>query len=174
MKREPSRPRTRTSPRRSRSSSPESSSPEPSEIFSLSERETFTLGETLGRSLRGGETILLCGDLGTGKTVFARGLAAGLGIDPLEVGSPTFILVDRHEGRLTLFHADLYRLETESDMLDLGLDEFAAAGAVVVVEWGERLPFTAREGATEVRIRDLGDDSRSIRIGKPEILSGES
>ena len=135
-----------------------------SEIYSLSEAETFKYGETLGRTLSGGETILLEGELGAGKTVFARGIAAGLGIDPKEVGSPTFILVDRHFGRITLFHADLYRLDRAEDMFDLALEEFAASGAVVVVEWGERLPLELREGALEVRFTDLGDDSRRITI----------
>jgi len=108
--------------------------------------------------------ILLEGELGAGKTVFARGIAAGLGIDPADVGSPTFILVDRHLGRLTLFHADLYRLDREDDVFDLALDEFAAAGAVVVVEWGERLPAALSEGALIVRIADLGDDTRRITV----------
>ena len=78
--------------------------------------------------------ILLQGELGTGKTVFARGIASGLGIDPAQVGSPTFILVDKHPGRLTMYHADLYRIDSEEDMFDLSLDEFADVGSVVVVE----------------------------------------
>ena len=135
------------------------------EIYSLSEAETFAYGEALGRTLKGGEMILLEGELGAGKTVFARGIAAGLGIDPAEVGSPTFILVDRHAGRLALFHADLYRLDQQSEIFDLGLDEFAAMGAVVVVEWGERLPPVLSQGALRVRIADLGDDTRRITIG---------
>jgi len=134
------------------------------EVFSLSEEETFRLGEALGRSLRGGEIILLQGELGTGKTVFARGIAAGLGIDPSEVGSPTFILVDRHLGRRTLYHADLYRLDREEEIYDLALDEYSAAGAIVVVEWGERLPAVLREGALTVRLTDLGDDTRRIVV----------
>ena len=135
------------------------------EVFSLSEAETFAYGETVGRTLSAGQMILLRGELGTGKTVFTRGIASGLGVDPADVGSPTFILVDRYEGRLVLYHADLYRVDREEDMFALGLDEFAALGAVVVVEWGERLPPPLREGAIEVRFTDLGDDSRKITIG---------
>lgn len=186
MKRDPARKRSRSSSRSrrppsrtTRPSRPDGHGvklepPPPSEIFTLSEDETFAIGETLGRSLRGGETLLLSGDLGAGKTVFARGVAAGLGINPRDVASPTFILVDKHEGRLTLFHADLYRLENETDMLELGLEEFASSGAVVVVEWGERLPAAAREEAIEVRIRDLGDNTRSILVGKPPADPRES
>jgi len=136
------------------------------DLYSLSEAETLKLGEALGRTLKGGEMILLQGELGSGKTVFARGVASGLGIDPVDVGSPTFILVDRHEGRLILYHADLYRIDREEEMFDLGLDEFAAAGAAVVVEWGERLPAVLQQGAIMVRIADLGDDSRKITISR--------
>ena len=140
------------------------------QLYSLSEEETFHFGESLGRTLSGEELILLQGELGTGKTVFARGIASGLGIDPDEVGSPTFILVDKHVGRLTMYHADLYRLDREEDMFDLSLDEFADVGSVVVVEWGERLPVPLREGALEVSFTDLGDDSRRITIRKPAPL----
>ena len=136
------------------------------QLYSLSETETARYGEALGRTLSGGEMILLQGELGTGKTVFARGIAAGLGIDPAQVGSPTFVLVEKHAGRLTLFHADLYRLDRTEDMFDLSLDEFADAESVVVVEWGERLPDALREGALEVTFTDLGDDSRRITIGR--------
>ena len=134
------------------------------DLYSLSESETFKLGEALGRTLAPGATVLLVGELGTGKTVFARGIASALGIDPREVGSPTFILVDRHPGRLTLYHADLYRLDRVEEVLDLGLDEFAASGAVLVVEWGEKMPASMRAAAIEVRLTDLGDDSRRLKI----------
>lgn len=149
----------RSAPRRKPPTSPDRA------LYSLSESETFGYGEALGRTLAGGETVLLNGELGAGKTVFTRGIASALGINPHDVGSPTFILVDRHEGRLTLYHADLYRLDRTEDVLDLGLDEFAALGGVVVVEWGEKMPAPLREGAIEVRLVDLGDDSRKITVG---------
>src|SRR5262249_55578745 len=123
---------------------------------SRSEADTFALGEALGATLRPGEIVSLEGELGAGKTVFARGIAAALGIDPRDVGSPTFIIVDRHEGRLTLYHADLYRIDREEEVLDLGLDEFAAQGAVLVVEWGERLPPELHAAAVVARISDPG------------------
>jgi tRNA threonylcarbamoyladenosine biosynthesis protein TsaE len=131
------------------------------------EEETLRIGAALGRSLTGGEIILLEGELGAGKTVLARGIASGLGVDPAEVGSPTFIIVDRHRGRLTLYHADLYRLDREEEMFDLALDELAGEDAALVIEWGERLPAPLREGAIEVRIVDLGDDTRRITIVTP-------
>jgi tRNA threonylcarbamoyladenosine biosynthesis protein TsaE len=132
-----------------------------------SEAETFALGEALGRTLRGGEIVSLEGELGAGKTVFARGIAAALGIDPRDVGSPTFIIVDRHEGRPTLYHADLYRLDREEEVLDLGLDELATQGAVLVVEWGERLPADLHASAVVVRISDPDQDTRAIAVIRP-------
>ena len=138
--------------------------PGSAEIYTLAEEETFAYGEALGRSLKGGELILLQGELGAGKTVFARGIAAGLEIDPANVGSPTFILMDRYEGRLTLYHADLYRLDSEDDMFDLALDEFAATGAVVVVEWGERLGDLAPGELLEIVMTFAGDDERAIEF----------
>jgi len=131
---------------------------------SASEADTFALGKELGSALHGGEIVVLEGELGAGKTVYARGIAAALGIDPRDVGSPTFIIVDRHQGRLTLYHADLYRLDREEEVLDLGLDELATKEAVLVVEWGERLPAELRASAIVVRISDPGEESRTISV----------
>jgi tRNA threonylcarbamoyladenosine biosynthesis protein TsaE len=142
--------------------------PPPAARPSRSEAETFALGEALGATLRAGEIVSLEGELGAGKTVFARGIAAALGIDPREVGSPTFIIVDRHEGRLVLYHADLYRLDREEEVLDLGLDELAAQGAVLAVEWGERLPADLHAAAIVVRISDPGENDRAITIARPD------
>ena len=72
-----------------------------------------------------------------GKTVFAKGVAEGLGVDPDEVGSPTFVLVSPHEGRLRLYHVDLYRIERQEEMFELGLEDCLSADSVIVVEWGE-------------------------------------
>ncbi len=141
-------------------------------VFSLSDDETFDLGRSLGRSLHGGELILLEGDLGLGKTTFTKGLAAGIGIDPDTVSSPSFTLVHEYrDGRLPMFHVDLYRLEQPDDeMGTLGIEEILAAGGVVVVEWGERLPPYLRRGALRVKLHDLGEGSRRIEIiaeGRP-------
>jgi len=135
-------------------------------VFSLSEEETFELGRSTARSLRGGELLLLEGDLGLGKTVFARGVAVGLGIAVDEVSSPSFALIQEYRGgRLTMFHVDLYRLgEDEEQLQTLGLDELIAAGGVVVVEWGEKLPPFYRRTAVVVRFHDVGEDSRRIEV----------
>ena len=135
-------------------------------VFSLSEEETMDLGRGLGRALKGGELLLLQGDLGYGKTVFTRGVAAALGIIAEEVSSPSFTLVHEYKGgRVPLFHIDLYRLEApEEEVGALGIEEILAAGGVVLVEWGEKLPPFLRRGATTIRFHDVGEGSRRIEI----------
>jgi tRNA threonylcarbamoyladenosine biosynthesis protein TsaE len=134
-------------------------------LVTRSEAETAAAGEALARSLPDGGVVLLVGDLGAGKTSFVRGMAAGLGIDPGEVSSPTFTLVQVYRGRQTLYHADLYRLEgAEPD--DLGLEELAGdRGAVMAIEWAEKLRRSF-PNAVVVEIEDLGGEVRSIRIGR--------
>jgi tRNA threonylcarbamoyladenosine biosynthesis protein TsaE len=132
-------------------------------VVLTSEAETTALAATLAKALPTGGVVLLFGDLGAGKTCFVRGLVEGLGLDPGDVSSPTFTLIQVYRGGRTLYHVDLYRLAPgEAD--DLGLDELAAEpGAVLAIEWAEKLtrPFP---DAVEVRIDDLGDDRRRIAI----------
>lgn len=139
-------------------------------IASRSEEETISCGRRLAGRLRGGELVSLAGDLGTGKTVFVRGLAAGLGIDPREVTSPSFSLVQRYEGRLTLVHVDLYRLGSADELREESIDELRRPDSVVAVEWAERLGALIAADAIRVLIRDEGDDRRSIQIDWPEVL----
>src|SRR6188768_3321387 len=107
-------------------------------IETNSETETSAAGESLARSLKPGDVVLLYGDLGAGKTAFVRGLARGLGASSDDVSSPTFTLVQEYRGsRVTLHHVDLYRLK-EIEVDDLGLDELTLGPAVVAVEWAER------------------------------------
>lgn len=115
------------------------------------EEETRALGRTLARELAPDGVLLLSGNLGSGKTVLARGIGEGLGIDPREVQSPTFTLIREHEGSGgRLVHVDLYRLEPEQTAA-LGLEELLAGPGVKVVEWAERLPF-AVPGARVMRL----------------------
>ena len=107
------------------------------EVLSGAEAETEAAGERLASTLVAGDVVLLEGQLGAGKTAFVRGLARGLGSDPEEVASPTFVLLTAYPGPLTLHHADLYRLEPE-EVADLGLDELISGDGVVAVEWAER------------------------------------
>jgi tRNA threonylcarbamoyladenosine biosynthesis protein TsaE len=137
-------------------------------VLTHSEEQTASIGRELGASVGPGSVVLLCGDLGAGKTAFARGLAEGLGIPPSEVSSPTFTIIQEYRrGRLPLFHVDLYRLNDPREIDDLGLDEIAQSG-VLVIEWAEKLPEGARltntDGVVSVRI-DYGDgDERHITV----------
>lgn len=130
-------------------------------IVTASDAETEAVGARLADRLGPGARVLLYGELGAGKTAFVRGLATGLGVDPDEVSSPTFTLVQEYRGRLSLFHVDLYRL-APGEVDDLGLDALAADG-VLAVEWADRLP---REdaGAVHVRLEHAGEDARRITI----------
>ena len=107
-------------------------------ILSRSDAETEAIGADLATRLGAGSRVLLYGELGAGKTAFVRGLAAGLGVDPDDVSSPTFTLVQEYRGRLPLYHVDLYRL-APGEVDDLGLDALAADG-VLAIEWAERMP----------------------------------
>ncbi|MGH9258030.1 MAG: tRNA (adenosine(37)-N6)-threonylcarbamoyltransferase complex ATPase subunit type 1 TsaE [Vicinamibacterales bacterium] len=131
--------------------------------LTTSEDETYAVGRDLATRLTAGDVVLLSGDLGSGKTVFVRGLAAGLGIDPEDVSSPTFTLVHEYRGeRVTLYHADLYRLDTAATD-DLGLEEMGVADGVLAIEWPERLAH-AIPGAIAVTIAITGDTERRISV----------
>jgi len=148
-------------------SEPETRHPQPKTYFgefvTRSAEETLGLARRIGEQLKGGEVFLLTGDLGAGKTVFAKGLAAGLGIDPGEVTSPTFTLVNSHDGRLRLVHIDLYRLGVGAHE-GLGLEEiFDDKNAVTVIEWSERLHI-APAGATVVEMFCVSNTERRITI----------
>ena len=115
----------------------------------------------LGERLKAGDVVLLTGGLGAGKTTFVRGVARGTGSEA-DVASPTFQLIRIYPGRVQLAHVDLYRVENDAELRDLGLDELADSGAVVV-EWGERL---AVDGAARIQIEHLGGDRRLIRTNR--------
>lgn len=133
-----------------------------SETITASEAETEAAGTRLAESLRAGDVVLLYGDLGAGKTAFTRGLAQGLGIDPADVSSPTFTLVQEYRGRLTLYHVDLYRLE-EREVDDLGLEELILGDGVVVIEWAER--WRGRpDDVIGVRLEHLDDEIRRVTL----------
>ncbi len=129
------------------------------------EDETRALGAQVAALTRPGDTLILGGDLGAGKTRFTQGMARALGIDET-VTSPTFNLVRSYEGgRLRLHHADLYRTENEAEAVDLILSELDPSGAVCVIEWGEPAAALLPEGHLEVRLRlGDGDDERIIEV----------
>ena len=132
--------------------------------LACSEEETAAVARTLSERLVPGDVVLLSGDLGAGKTAFVRGLAQGLEIDPDHVSSPTFTLVHEYHGaRLTLYHADLYRLERAATD-DLGLEE--AVDGVLAIEWPERLAHPLDGIAVTIEIVD--ESTRRIAIAERE------
>ena len=128
------------------------------------EEETEDVAAALAGSLRGGEVVLLSGELGSGKTAFVRGLARGLGVDPREVASPTFVLLTSYPGRLALHHADLYRLRGDGDEAELGLEELPGKSGVLAVEWAERLRQPPWPRAIRVQLQHAGGDERRLTI----------
>lgn len=134
--------------------------------ISRSEFETRRLGEQLGARLCGGEVVLLCGDLGVGKTVFAQGIGRGLEVGPTLV-SPTFTLVVQYEGRLPLAHYDLYRVDSNAELDEIGFLEADDPRTVAVVEWGDRA--AAPHDAIRVEFELAPDGARHICVRGMEL-----
>jgi len=131
--------------------------------YSGSEAETRSLGRELARGFSGGETVLLFGDLGAGKTVFAKGIAEGLGIAE-RVTSPTFTIGASYEGRLKLHHFDMYRIGGEEEAEETGITEFLGAkGGVCVIEWPQNIAGLLPRGSIKVRLSRAGE-GREIEI----------
>lgn len=121
------------------------------------------LGRALGRALAADDLIGLDGPLGAGKTTLIQGLARGLGVPPsVQVNSPTFTLINQYQGRLTLYHADLYRLAREEELAELGLWEIAEAGGVVAVEWISRFPTALPHDRLQIELSFAGDEVRAL------------
>ena len=121
------------------------------EYLSHSPAETESIGETLGAQLRPGTVLAYRGDLGMGKTAFTRGLARGLGCAG-RVTSPTFTIVNEYEGRIPLFHFDMYRLHDSDDLFDIGWEDYLERGGVCAVEWSERIDDALPEDTLFVTI----------------------
>lgn len=127
--------------------------------------ETVRWGERLGRLLDTGDFIALTGDLGSGKTQFARGVAAGLAVAPgVPVTSPTYTLVNIYEGRLPLYHFDLYRLGGDNDVAELGFEEYFYGTGVCLVEWAERLQGEMPGERLDVSFTHGGGDERRLEF----------
>ncbi len=138
-------------------------------VETKSVEETQGLAREIAQGLAPGEVILLEGDLGAGKTTFIQGLAQGLGVpEDYYVSSPTFALINEYPGRITLFHVDLYRLESE-EVKDLGLEDLLGQG-VIAIEWAERLPFSFPKGL-RIRIEIVDQNKRRLVIAP---LEGEN
>jgi tRNA threonylcarbamoyladenosine biosynthesis protein TsaE len=141
------------------------------EFVSHSEQETFDFGFKIGQKLSGGEIILLSGPLGAGKTLLVKGMAHALGVDEDDVSSPSFTLVNPYDGRLRLYHIDLYRLdEGASAAHAVDLDELLSdEHAVIVIEWAERMGrYPLPPTAWNISMTGDGDAPRTISINDLE------
>ena len=122
------------------------------------------MGEQLAGALPAAAVVLLIGQLGAGKTTLAKGIVKGLGAaSPDDVSSPTFTLI--HEYSPRVYHIDLYRLDTPTQVSSLGLDDIFDRPAIVLIEWGERFPELMPEQRIEIRLHADGENSREIELG---------
>jgi len=132
-------------------------------IITNSEDETIREGEKLGRMLKPGAVVALYGELGAGKTAFTRGIASGLGIG-MCVSSPTFTIVNEYPGSIPLFHFDMYRLESENELFDIGWEDYHDRCGVCVVEWSEKVPGAFSPDAIVVNLETLDENKRRLEI----------
>ena len=141
------------------------------EFTTDSPEQTFNLGHQLGEHLRGGEILLLSGPLGAGKTIFVKGICSALGVNEEDVTSPSFTLVNPYEGRLRLYHLDLYRLDegaSAAHAVDLD-DLLADENSVIVIEWAERMgAYPLPDNVWRVEILGDGEDERRIVVKAKE------
>ena len=131
------------------------------QFVSHSTQETEQFGEEVAKSLRGGDVLAFTGSLGMGKTAFTRGLARGLGCRG-RVTSPTFTIVNEYDGKIPLFHFDMYRLGSSDELFDIGWDDYLARGGVCAVEWSERVSDALPDDTIYVDIA-RGEEDENMR-----------
>lgn len=144
--------------------------------------ELLTLAREVGAHFVGGETVLLYGELGTGKTTFVRGLAKGIGVDGRLVRSPTFNIVNTYPGKLNLIHADLYRLENREELFSLALEDLRDESTVLAVEWPELYANLASPPCLVVALNHSDETVREVSLrpldevmeSKLSFLNGEN
>lgn len=134
---------------------------------------TRAIGQLLGESCAGGDTIALVGPLGAGKTCLVRGLAVGLGAPAEAVTSPTFVLIHEYAGRMPLYHVDLYRLDERNAVNGLGLEEYTDSAGVTVIEWADRAPAVLPGDHLRITIEHLGGDRRRVTLHPQGARSAE-
>ncbi len=131
--------------------------------------ETLQLGRQFAAELQAAEVVALCGDLGAGKTHFAKGVVAGLGGDPREVTSPTFTLVHEYAAcQPKVFHFDFYRLEVQNELHNIGWDDYLRIDGVLLVEWAERFPNAFPQGTRFVHFEILPNEQRRLTFSTPQ------
>jgi tRNA threonylcarbamoyladenosine biosynthesis protein TsaE len=137
------------------------------EYDTSSPEETALIARRLAVELKAGSVVALTGPLGSGKTVFVKGLASGLGHSRRQATSPTFSLINEYGGDPPLFHVDLYRLESPAEVRELGLEEYLDGPGIVAVEWAERAADLLPADRVIVRFQRLGPRQRRVSIERP-------
>ncbi len=130
---------------------------------SKSEAETRSAGRKLGKKLKRGDVVCLYGELGSGKTTMAKGIASAVGISERDVTSASFIVIAEHDADIPFYHIDLYRISPHN-VSELGLREYLGSDGICVIEWAERAGEEIPEKSIRVRLRYTGEDSREIEI----------
>jgi len=138
-------------------------------LRSTSVEQTIALGRRLGARLQAGDVVLLFAPFGAGKTHLTKGIAAAWGVDPDDVNSPSFVLVNQYDGdrahrRLPIFHADLYRVEGADEVASVGLDDLVDAGGLVIVEWAEHAGSFLPAQHVAIHIDVVGENERVLRL----------
>lgn len=134
------------------------------ELTTRTPEETQRLGQALGALAQPGDLFLLSGDLGAGKTCLTQGIAWGMNVED-HVRSPTFVLLTEYQGRLPLYHADLYRLGTVEELYDLGIDEYLEdSDGVLVVEWADRVPEGFPSDHLLIRLETMSEEERRLTL----------
>lgn len=130
-------------------------------FLTTSPEDTYEVGRGLGLSLGPGDVVALIGDLGSGKTCLIQGMCAGLQIEEV-VTSPTFTLMNPYQGRLPVYHFDLYRLDDADALLDIGYEEYVDGEGVCLIEWADKFPHVLPDSHIELRIEIVGHEHRRI------------
>ncbi|MFA5389347.1 MAG: tRNA (adenosine(37)-N6)-threonylcarbamoyltransferase complex ATPase subunit type 1 TsaE [Candidatus Omnitrophota bacterium] len=134
-------------------------------MITNSAEETMLAGEKLAKKLKPGDVVALSGDLGSGKTTFTKGIGKGLGVkEPRRINSPTFVLIREYDGRIPLYHLDLYRLDNIMEIENLAIEEYIYSDRVTVIEWAEKIKCILPEKRVTVKFKIKDGDKREVLI----------
>lgn len=133
-------------------------------MLSRSEQETKQFGERLSKCLKPGDIICLNGELGSGKTTLVKGIAKGLEVKEGKVNSPTFVLMNIYNGKMPIYHFDLYRINDNEQMAPLGFSEFFYGEGISVIEWAERLSGFAPKDCLKIQLKHKKENERDLKV----------
>lgn len=134
-------------------------------MITKSVEETIVAGEKLAKKLRTGDVVALSGNLGSGKTTFTKGIGKGLGVkNPRRINSPTFVLIKEYDGKMPLYHLDLYRLDALGEIENLAVEEYIYGKGVTVIEWAEKIKCLLPKKHISVKFKVKGGDRREVAI----------